>query len=155
MAKEKADRRREADRRLTEPVPYVKGCPTRMLFDSEADLLAEVRSEASAMLGFRARYRDRALIHARYAELLDMHTNRGEGSMTDAAPSHRLLILSCLMTKRGGPQYICRCVTDMMGRSGAHCVTSIPTSRRRGLPFCRSSTVFVTPGPRSKITTGG
>jgi hypothetical protein len=80
MAKERAVRRREAERRLTKPMLYVKGWPTRMLSDGEADLLAEVRSEISAMLGFRARYRDRASIHARYAELLDMHASRGRAA---------------------------------------------------------------------------
>jgi len=80
MAKERADRRREAERRLTKPMLYVKGWPTRMLSDGEADLLAEVRSEVSATLGFRARYRDRASIHARYAELLDMHASRGRAA---------------------------------------------------------------------------
>ena len=76
MAKDRADRRREAERRLTKPMLYVKGWPTRMLSDGEADLLAEVRSEVSAMLGFRACYRDRASIHARYAELLELHARR-------------------------------------------------------------------------------
>ncbi|MCQ4633954.1 phosphoadenosine phosphosulfate reductase family protein [Shinella sp. CPCC 100929] len=80
MAKEKADRRREAEHRLTKPMLYVKGWPVRMLSDREADLLAEVRSEVSAMLGFRARYRDRASIHARYAELLDLHASRGRAA---------------------------------------------------------------------------
>jgi hypothetical protein len=55
---------------------YVKGWPVRMLSDGEADLLAEVRSEVSAMLGFRTRYHDRASIHARYAELLNLHASR-------------------------------------------------------------------------------
>ena len=77
MAKEKADRRREAERRLTKPMLYVKGWPVRMLSDGEADLLAEVRSEVSAMLGFRARHVDRVSIHARYAELLDLQASRG------------------------------------------------------------------------------
>ena len=80
MAKEKAARRRAAERRLTKPMLYVKGWPTRMLSDGEADLLAEVRSEVSTMLGFRARYRDRASIHARYAELLDLHASRGRAA---------------------------------------------------------------------------
>lgn len=80
MAKEKADRRREAERRLTKPMLYVKGWPTRMLSDGEADLLAEVRLQVSAMLGLRARYRDRASIHARYAELLDLHASRGRAA---------------------------------------------------------------------------
>jgi 3'-phosphoadenosine 5'-phosphosulfate sulfotransferase (PAPS reductase)/FAD synthetase len=80
MAKEKASRRREVERRLTNPMLYVKGWPVRMLSDGEADLLAEVRSEVSAMLGFRARYLDQTSIHARYAELLDMHAGRGRAA---------------------------------------------------------------------------
>ena len=51
-----------------------------MLSDGEADLLAEVRSEVSAILGIRTRYRDRESIHARYAELLDMHASRGKAA---------------------------------------------------------------------------
>ncbi|MDG3580046.1 phosphoadenosine phosphosulfate reductase family protein [Rhizobium sp. YJ-22] len=80
MAKEKADRRREAERRLTKPMLYVKGWPVRILSDGEADLLAEVRSEVSTMLGFRARYVDRFSIHARYAELLDLQSSRGRAA---------------------------------------------------------------------------
>jgi hypothetical protein len=59
---------------------YVKGWPTRMLSNDEADLLAEVRSEVSATLGFRALYRGRASIHARYAELLDLYASRGRAA---------------------------------------------------------------------------
>ncbi|MBN8933934.1 MAG: hypothetical protein J0G97_19485 [Rhizobium pusense] len=80
MAKDKADRRREAERRLTKPMLYVKGWPIRMLSDGEADLLAEVRSEVSTMVGIRARYLDRSSIHARYAELLDMRDSRGRAA---------------------------------------------------------------------------
>ena len=80
MAKERADRRREAERRLTKPMLYVKGWPTRMLSDGEADLLAEVRSQVSTMLGFRARHVGRASIHARYAELLDLQASRGRAA---------------------------------------------------------------------------
>jgi len=77
MAKDKADRRRETERRLTKQMLYVKGWPIRMLSDCEADLLAEVRLEVSTMVGIRARYLDRSSIHARYAELLDMRGSRG------------------------------------------------------------------------------
>lgn len=77
IAKDKADGRREAGGRLMKPMLYVKGWPTRMLSDGEADLLAEVRSEVSTMVGIRARCLDRSSIHARYAELLDMRDSRG------------------------------------------------------------------------------
>lgn len=80
LAKDKANRRREAERRLTKPMLYVKGWPIRMLSDGEADLLAEVRSEVSTMLGLRARYLDRTSIHTRYAELLDMCATRGRAA---------------------------------------------------------------------------
>ncbi|MCA1868296.1 phosphoadenosine phosphosulfate reductase family protein [Agrobacterium genomosp. 3] len=76
-AKDKAARRRAAEQRLTKPMLYVKGWPTRMLSDGEADLLAEVRTEISTMLGLRPSCLDRASIHARYAELLEVHASRG------------------------------------------------------------------------------
>ena len=76
-ANDKAARRRAAEQRLTKPMLYVKGWPNRMLTDGEADLLAEVRRDVSSMLALRARYLDRASIHARYAELLDLHMSRG------------------------------------------------------------------------------
>jgi 3'-phosphoadenosine 5'-phosphosulfate sulfotransferase (PAPS reductase)/FAD synthetase len=79
-AKDKAARRRAAEQRLTRPMLYVKGWPMRMLTDGEADLLAEVRSELSSMLGLRAGYLDRAAIHARYAELLELHASRGRAA---------------------------------------------------------------------------
>lgn len=75
-AKERAELRRSAERRITRPMLYVKGWPTRMLSDGEADLLAEVRGEISALLGFRSRYLDRASIHARYAELIEARSSR-------------------------------------------------------------------------------
>ncbi|WP_244506328.1 phosphoadenosine phosphosulfate reductase family protein [Pararhizobium polonicum] len=75
-AKDKAARRRAAERRLSKQMLYVKGWPTRMLSDGEADLLAEVRAEISTMLGLRAGFLDRASIHTRYAELLEIRANR-------------------------------------------------------------------------------
>lgn len=75
-AKEKAARRRTAEQRLTKQMLYVKGWPTRMLSDGEADLLAEVRTEISTMLGLRPGFLDRASIHNRYAELLAIRASR-------------------------------------------------------------------------------
>ncbi len=75
-AKDKAARRKAAEQRLTNGMLYVKGWPTRMLTDGEADLLAEVRSEVGTMLGLRARYLDRDEIHGRYAELLEAHASK-------------------------------------------------------------------------------
>lgn len=69
-AKEMARRRIEVERRITRPMLYVKGWPTRMLSDAEADLLAVVRGKISDLLGLNARYLDRESIHRRYAGLL-------------------------------------------------------------------------------------
>lgn len=77
LAKERARRRIEAERRITKPMLYVKGWPTRMLSDGEADLLAEVRTDVSDLLGLQARYLDRASIHARYAELIALNAAKG------------------------------------------------------------------------------
>ncbi len=75
-AKQRARRRVESERRITKPMLYVKGWPTRMLSDTEAEILAGVRAEVSTMLGLRSRCLDRASIHARYAELLDLRAGR-------------------------------------------------------------------------------
>lgn len=80
VAKEKARRRVEAERRITKPMLYVKGWPTRMLSDAEADILAEVRTEVSGMLGLRSRCLDRASIHARYAELIAIRSSKGRAA---------------------------------------------------------------------------
>lgn len=69
-AKDKARRRVEIERRITQPMLYVKGWPTRMLSDAEAELLAEVRCQVSELLGLNARHLDRTAIHHRYAALL-------------------------------------------------------------------------------------
>ncbi|KQV33402.1 MULTISPECIES: hypothetical protein [unclassified Rhizobium] len=89
-AKDKAVRRRAAERRLTKSMLYIKGWP-RMLTDGEADLLAEVRREVSPRLDLRARYLDRTAIHTCYAELLELHASRG-GGITDISASRRLLV---------------------------------------------------------------
>lgn len=70
LAKDRARRRIDAERRITRSMLYVKGWPTRMLTDNEADILADVRKEVSAMFDFKSSCLDRASIHARYAELI-------------------------------------------------------------------------------------
>ena len=49
---------------------YVKGWPTRMLSDAEADVLALVRQAISRMFGFQSSCLTRDTIHERYAELM-------------------------------------------------------------------------------------
>lgn len=70
LSKFTARRRMNAERRITPAMLYVKGWPTRMLTDAEADNLAGVRREVSALFGFTSRCLDRDGVHARYAELL-------------------------------------------------------------------------------------
>lgn len=79
-SKEKAVRRVAIERRITKQMLYVRGWPTRMLTDEEADVLAQVRREVSALLGLRSLCLDRASIHARYADLLSRKTGRASAS---------------------------------------------------------------------------
>jgi 3'-phosphoadenosine 5'-phosphosulfate sulfotransferase (PAPS reductase)/FAD synthetase len=68
-AKSRARARVELEKRITKAMLYVKGWPTRMLTDDEADILAGVRTEMSELFGFNAQHLTRESIHARYAEL--------------------------------------------------------------------------------------
>lgn len=70
LAKVKAARRVTAEKRLTKDMLYVKGWPTRMLTDAEADILAEVRVEVADIIGLQPTFTDRASIHQRYADLM-------------------------------------------------------------------------------------
>jgi 3'-phosphoadenosine 5'-phosphosulfate sulfotransferase (PAPS reductase)/FAD synthetase len=69
-AKSRALKRSRFEGEITQDMLYVKGWPTRMLTDSEADTLAEVRRGVSATLGLKAGFLDRDSIHERYAELI-------------------------------------------------------------------------------------
>lgn len=80
VAKDLARQRVEAERRIARPMLYVKGWPTRMLSDGEADLLAQARGTVSNLLGLNARYVDRDAIHGRYAALLDARTGRARAA---------------------------------------------------------------------------
>jgi len=69
-AKQKARARIEIERRITKPMLYVKGWPTRMLTDDEASILADVRSEISSLLDIESQFTDVHSIHGRYAQLM-------------------------------------------------------------------------------------
>jgi hypothetical protein len=70
VAKSTALWRTQAEGRITDGMLYVKGWPTRMLTDEEADTLAGVRSEISAIFSIECACLDRDSIHDRYAELI-------------------------------------------------------------------------------------
>ncbi len=75
-AKLTAARRVAAEKRITKPMLYVKGWPTRTLTNEEADILADVRREVSSMMGFQPMHIDRESIHERYAFLLDQKARK-------------------------------------------------------------------------------
>lgn len=75
-AKARAERRVELERRITPAMLYTRGWPTRLLTDSEADVLASVRRDMTDLFGFRSHCLDRETIHARYAGLLDEKARR-------------------------------------------------------------------------------
>jgi 3'-phosphoadenosine 5'-phosphosulfate sulfotransferase (PAPS reductase)/FAD synthetase len=79
-AKQKAAARVALERRITKPMLYVKGWPTRLLTDEEAGVLAEVRAEVSSLLNIQAQYLDVPGIHQRYAELMAAHPDRREAA---------------------------------------------------------------------------
>ena len=76
LAKDKAARRVALEKTIPQELLYVKGWPSRMLTDREAELLAGVRSQVSAMLGIEASYLDAQSIHGRYEELLSASARR-------------------------------------------------------------------------------
>lgn len=80
FAKEMAARRIAAEHRISRSMLYVKGWPTRMLSDTEAELLAEVRAEVSDLLRLNARFLDRDAIHGRYAELLAIKASKSRSA---------------------------------------------------------------------------
>ena len=69
-AKDRAAKRVEIERRIEPGMLYVKGWPTRMLTDGEADILAAARCSMAALFGFAPTFVDRDAIHSRYAELI-------------------------------------------------------------------------------------
>lgn len=71
LAKHKAQLRKEIESTITKPMLYVKGWPTRMLTDDEAEILAAARSKVSTLYGFASKHLTVDSIHERYAALLE------------------------------------------------------------------------------------
>jgi hypothetical protein len=69
-AKIVAGLRVQTEKAISRDMLYVKGWPTRMLTDDEADILAGVRRQISELFGFKSSCLDRDGIHARYAKLI-------------------------------------------------------------------------------------
>ncbi|MFG1270528.1 phosphoadenosine phosphosulfate reductase family protein [Xanthobacter sp. DSM 14520] len=90
-AKEKARRRAAAESRITKPMLYVKGWPTRMLTDEEADILASVRREVCQFVGIAPAFVDRDSIHHRYTELLAAKAARGGVASSETDFHHAAL----------------------------------------------------------------
>ena len=57
---------------VTKDMRYVAGWPTRMLTDSEAGILAHVRSQMNSLFGFSSKFLTVDAIHGRYAELIEL-----------------------------------------------------------------------------------
>jgi 3'-phosphoadenosine 5'-phosphosulfate sulfotransferase (PAPS reductase)/FAD synthetase len=69
-AQDRARRRVAIEARIPRHLLYTKGWPHAMPTRAEAELLAEVRREVAALLGFAVRYTDADGVLARFAELL-------------------------------------------------------------------------------------
>lgn len=77
IAKLRGVARIAAEKRITKGMLYVKGWPTRMLTDTEAEILSEVRSLVGTIMEFTGmRCLDAPSIHARYAELMSTNEAR-------------------------------------------------------------------------------
>ena len=86
MAKEKAVKRIKIESAITKDMQFVKGWPTRMLTDTEADILASVRNQINELFGFQGLHLDRDAIHERYAFLID------ERAAKTAAPARSAIV---------------------------------------------------------------
>jgi 3'-phosphoadenosine 5'-phosphosulfate sulfotransferase (PAPS reductase)/FAD synthetase len=71
VGKQRAQIRKEIEATITKPMLYVKGWPTRMLTDDEAEILALARIKVDAIYGFKSQHLTVDSIHQRYAELLE------------------------------------------------------------------------------------
>ncbi len=75
-AKLRAAKRIEVESTITNDMLYVRGWPTRVLSDREADTLASVRRVVTDLYGFRSSCLDRRSIQARYRELLSLRQSK-------------------------------------------------------------------------------
>lgn len=70
-ARHRAILRKNIEGQLTKAMLYVKGWPTRMLTDDEAEILASVRFKVNSIYRFRDTFSTVDSIHERYAGLLE------------------------------------------------------------------------------------
>lgn len=66
-------RRVTIEAKITKPMRYVSGWPTRMLTDAEAEILAIARQSMGTLFGIKPLYLDVPSIHGRYADLMAQH----------------------------------------------------------------------------------
>ncbi|CAN7297875.1 phosphoadenosine phosphosulfate reductase family protein [Agrobacterium tumefaciens] len=71
FAKNRAALRKHIEGRITKPMLYIKGWPTRMLTNDEAEILADVRKQITDLYDFKSQHMTVDGIHQRYSELLD------------------------------------------------------------------------------------
>ncbi|MGY3581802.1 3'-phosphoadenosine 5'-phosphosulfate sulfotransferase (PAPS reductase)/FAD synthetase [Bradyrhizobium sp. USDA 4341] len=83
-AKETAVKRVKIESAITKDMQFVKGWPTRMLTNDEADILASVRNQLSELFGFQTSYLDRSSIHERYASLIADRAAKAPGAEVEA-----------------------------------------------------------------------
>lgn len=76
QAKARATQRKQIEARVPKDLLYVKGWPVRVPDQAEAELLADVRGQVSALYGFDARYLTPGEVIRRYEELLALKATR-------------------------------------------------------------------------------
>lgn len=70
VAKERAAKRVQIEKRVPKHLLYTKGWPTVMPTAEEAEMLCGVRREVAELLGIEVRYTEPAAVIARYADLM-------------------------------------------------------------------------------------
>ncbi len=88
-AKAKAARRDEIEARIPDHLLYVKGWPTAMPTQAEAEMLAEVRRDMAALYGMEIECTTADAVMARYAALMDTNALRNYEKSSKAARKAR------------------------------------------------------------------
>ncbi|WP_425953122.1 phosphoadenosine phosphosulfate reductase family protein [Ralstonia pseudosolanacearum] len=88
-AKEIAAQRQIIEAEIPKHLLYTAGWPTCVPTWEEADLLARVRRQVSALLGLNAQYLDAASVLDRYASLLALKEAKGKGSAVEEVTPHQ------------------------------------------------------------------
>lgn len=76
LARHRAILRKDIEGQITKPMLYVKGWPTRMLTDDEAEILSSVRHKVTEIYGFQSQCLTVDSIHQRYADLMSERDRR-------------------------------------------------------------------------------